>query len=158
MYTMLGMIHSSSRGDVSLDARGKTLYKSETPEVLTMNEHRILVLEDDDETLAFMSLVLRAQGYEVYERDLLLEHFAEVKYLAPSLMIVDVFQHAKPIGWEFIQTLKAHAATASIPIILYTAGSLTPEQLHQSQHQGIPVVYKPFDLTELLHLVESLTH
>lgn len=121
-----------------------------------MSGHRILVLEDDDETLAFLSLVLRGEGYEVYERDLLLEHVAEVKYLAPSLMIVDVFQDARPAGWELIQHLKAHPATASIPILLYTAGSLTPEQLRQSQHQGIPVVYKPFDLTELLHLVHSL--
>ena len=121
-----------------------------------MNGQRILVLEDDDETLALLSLVLRGEGYEVLERDLLLEHFAEVQYLAPALLIVDVFQGVKPTGWEFIQTLKAHAATASIPILLSTAGSLTPEQLDQSQQQGIPVIYKPFDLTELLHLVQSL--
>jgi len=121
-----------------------------------MNGNRILVLEDDDETLAFVSLVLRGEGYEVYERDLLLEHVAEVKYLSPSLMIIDVFQGAEPAGWEFIQHLKAHPATASIPIIVYTAGSLTAEQLQQSKHQGIPVVYKPFDLNELLRLIRSL--
>jgi CheY-like chemotaxis protein len=118
---------------------------------------RILVLDDDEDTLEVLSVLLKDEGYEVYQRDLLIEDLAEVERLAPVVMIVDLYMGAKHAGWEFLQRLKAHPPTAHIPIILCTAGSLTPEQIHTSQDQEIPVVYKPFDLNELLHLVHRLT-
>lgn len=118
---------------------------------------RILVLDDDEDTLEVLSMFLQDEGYEVYKRDLLIEDLAEVKRLSPDVMIVDLFMGARQAGWQFIQQLKAHPSTATFPIILCTAGSLTPEQVSETQHQGIPVVYKPFDLNELLHLVHCLT-
>jgi CheY-like chemotaxis protein len=118
---------------------------------------RILVLDDDEDTLEVLSVLLQDEGYEEYQRDLLIEDLAEVERLAPVVMIVDSYMGAKHAGWEFLQRLKAHPPTAHIPIILCTAGSLTPEQIHTTQDQEIPVVYKPFDLNELLHLVHSLT-
>ena len=117
---------------------------------------RILVLDDDEDTLEVLSMFLQDEGYEVYQRDLLIEDLAEVKRLAPDVMIVDLYMGAKHAGWKFIQQLKDHPPTTHIPVILYTAGSLTPEQTSETHHQGIPVVYKPFDLNELFHLVHSL--
>jgi CheY-like chemotaxis protein len=117
---------------------------------------RMLVLDDDEDTLEVLSMVLQDEGYDVYQRDLLIEDLAEVERLAPHVMIVDVFMGARQAGWEFIQRLKAHPPTASIPIMLCTAGRLTPEQIHTSQLQGIAIVYKPFDLHELLELVHRL--
>lgn len=72
-------------------------------------------------------------------------------------MIVDLFIGAKHGGWQFLQQPKTHSPTANIPIILCTPGRLTPEKLQTTQQQGISVVYKLFDLNELLHLVHSLT-
>ena len=118
---------------------------------------RILVLDDDEDTLEVLSVFLQDEGYEVSKRDLLIEDLAEVERLAPHVMIVDLFMDVKQAGWEFLQRLKAHPPTARIPIMLCTAGRLTPEQLCTTRQQRIPVVYKPFDLHELLHLVHSLT-
>ncbi len=117
---------------------------------------RILVLDDDEDTLEVLTELLQDEGYEVSQRDLLIEDLTEVERLAPHVMIVDLFIGARHAGWEFVQRLKAHPPTARIPIILCTAGRLTPEQLHTSQQQGIPVVYKSFDLHELLDLVHRL--
>jgi CheY-like chemotaxis protein len=117
---------------------------------------RILVLDDDEDTLEVLSMILQDEGYDVYQRDLLIEDLAEVEHLAPQVMIVDVFIGTKQAGWEYLQRLNAHPPTASIPVMLCTAGRLTPEQILTSQQQGIPIVYKPFDRSELLDLVHRL--
>ena len=116
----------------------------------------ILALDDDEDTLEVLSILLQEEGYQVYTRNHLIEDFTEVERLAPVVVIVDLFMDAQHAGWEFIQNLKAHPATIPIPIILCTAGNLTPEQLHTTRQQDITVMYKPFELTEMLQLVESL--
>ena len=103
-----------------------------------------------------MAELLTDEGYEVVTRDLLMEDLTEVALLAHVLLMVDVFVGAQPTGWEFIQHLKTHPATAPIPIMLCTAGKLTPHQVSETEQQGITVVYKPFELDDLLHLVHTL--
>ena len=118
---------------------------------------RILVLDDDEDTLELLSVFLQDEGYEVYQSDHLIEDLSEVESLTPGAMIVDVYMDTKDAGWQFLHRLKAYAPTAHIPLMLCTAGRLTPEQLQQTQHQGVSVMYKPLDLNDLSHLVESLT-
>jgi CheY-like chemotaxis protein len=91
----------------------------------------ILVLDDDEDTLEVLSILLQEEGYQVSTRNHLIEDLAEVERLAPVVVIVDLFMSAPHAGWEFLQHLKAHPATTPIPIILCTAGTLTPEQLHE---------------------------
>ena|SRR5690348_3036742 len=117
----------------------------------------MIVLEDDTDMLEVMSLIFQEEGYQVCKLNHLIEDFSEVERVAPDIMIIDLFMGDKHSSWQFIQNLKVHPTSSRIPIIICTAGKLTPEQLHQSQNQGIPVVYKPFDLIEVLHLVQSLT-
>ncbi len=119
---------------------------------------RIVILDDDEDTLELFSVILQEEGYEAQLRDLLFEDLADVERLAPDLIILDLFMGAKRAGWEFLQQLKAYPATRMIPLILCTAGSLTPEQERATQEQAIPVVYKPFDLDELNYLVNHLLH
>jgi CheY-like chemotaxis protein len=71
-------------------------------------------------------------------------------------MIVDCFMGDKDASWVFLQRLKAYTPTADIPLMLYSAGRLTPQQHHHTEQQGISVLDKPFDLTDLLHLVQTL--
>lgn len=117
---------------------------------------RIVILDDDEDTLEFLSILLQAEGYEVHRRDLLFKDLAEVERLAPDLMILDLFMGAQRAGWDFLQRFKACPTTALIPLILCTAGRLTPDQESITRQQDIPVVYKPFDLNELTHLVGHL--
>jgi CheY-like chemotaxis protein len=117
---------------------------------------RIVILDDDEDTLEVLSDILQDEGHDVHRRELLFEDLAEVERLAPDLIIVDLFMGAKRAGWEFLQRLKAYAPTAPIPLILCTAGHLSPEEESMAQDQGVPIVYKPFDLDELTHLVTYL--
>jgi CheY-like chemotaxis protein len=117
---------------------------------------RIIILDDDEDTLEVLSDILQDEGYEVHRHDLLFEDLSEVERISPDLIIADLFMGARRAGWEFLQRLQAHPPTALIPLILCTAGQLTPEEEYAAQQQGISIVYKPFDLDELTHLVTHL--
>ena len=117
---------------------------------------RIVILDDDEDTLELFSVIMQAEGYEVELRGLLFEDLAEVEQLAPDLIILDLFMGAKQTGWEFLQRLQATPATTSIPLILSTAGVLTSEQEQAIQERAICVLFKPFEVDELTQLIKQL--
>lgn len=81
------------------------------------------------------------------------EAVSEVERYAPDLLIVDLFMGDAYTGWDFLQHLKTHPPTLSIPLILCTAATLTAEQERFTQQHSIPVMYKPFDIEDLKHFV-----
>lgn len=118
---------------------------------------RVLILEDDDDILELFSTVLQGEGYEVQLRDVLFENISEVDHLTPDLLMVDLFMGHAHAGWDFLQHLKTHPPTMSIPLILCTAATLTAEQESFTQQHAIPILFKPFEIEDLKHLVhESL--
>lgn len=117
---------------------------------------RIVILEDDEDIQELFSVFLQEQGFEVHLHDHVFLDLIDVERLAPNLMIVDVFMGVVQVGWEFILRLKAHPATSRIPLILCTASKLTSEQESISLSLSIPILFKPFDLAELDHLVHGL--
>jgi CheY-like chemotaxis protein len=116
---------------------------------------RILILEDDEDILEVLCTVLRDAGYEVQKSNLIFENLSEVDHLTPDLMIVDLFMGHAHDGWDFLQRLKTHPSTTSIPLILCTAATLTSEQEHFTQQHSIPIMFKPFEIEELNQLVSQ---
>lgn len=117
---------------------------------------RIVILDDNEDILELFSIVLQEEGYEVHVRNLIFEHVADVERLAPDLMIVDLFMDAPGAGWEFLQQLKTYPPTATIPLFLCTAATLTPEQECYTQQHGIPIVSKPFELADINQRVRQV--
>ncbi len=117
---------------------------------------RIVILEDDEGIQELFSVVLQLEGFEVHLYGQIFADLAELERLAPDIIIIDVFIGTSQDGWEMLWQLKAHPPTARIPLILSTAGKLTYEQERLTQSEGIPILYKPFELDELVQLVQSL--
>ncbi len=73
----------------------------------------------------------------------------------PDLIVLDVKMGHSHEGMLLLQKLKLYPPTKDIPVILCTAAlAEMREQEETLRHKGIPVLYKPFDLDELLHLVQ----
>ena len=117
---------------------------------------RIVILEDDEDIRELFDVVLQEQGFEIHLFSQVFESLADVERLAPDLLIVDLFIGGTQEGWEFVHRLKAYPPTAQIPLILCTAGKLNSEQESATQSHGISILYKPFELDELGHLVHRL--
>src|SRR5947207_4162023 len=115
-----------------------------------------MVVNDTQEILELFRQILEEEGgFEVilcsFEPQML-EHIKEIK---PDLIISDHVFGEEKIGWQFIQRLKMDRETAGIPVIVCSAAIKELKEMEGYLTQkNIGVLYKPFDVDELLNLVE----
>jgi DNA-binding response OmpR family regulator len=117
---------------------------------------RILVINDTQEILELFRNLLEEEGYEVILSGVPLQKVTDVEQIHPDLIILDILFRQEKIGWQILEMLRMNRSTASIPIIICTAALKdTQEQEGYLNNQGIRIVYKPFDLDNLLDTVKS---
>lgn len=114
----------------------------------------ILVINDDQAILDLYRLLLEGEGYEVQLSKIAIENVHQIEEMAPDCIILDLKLGFGRNGLMLLQQLRMYRPTADIPVILCTAAvRLVREQEDILKQKGIPVVYKPFDVDELLETV-----
>lgn len=125
---------------------------------LTMSlsmSNSILVVEDNDDILLLLKMVLESQGYKVETANNGKEALKSIEKDQPQLILMDIMM-PETSGLQISRTIKEELDGKSIPILLVSAvDRLKDEQLSNSMADGI--IYKPFDLDELVYRVDSLT-
>lgn len=122
---------------------------------------QILVIDDKSELLHLMRRVLEDEEYQVSILQDGRDAFAQVKAQLPDLLILDL-KLGEVSGQDVLKQLKHDSVTAEIPVIVYTAAVLEAEEVaglissEPVRYGGVRVVQKPFELEDLLILVESL--
>ncbi|HEY3993881.1 MAG TPA: response regulator [Ktedonobacteraceae bacterium] len=117
---------------------------------------RVMVINDDQAILDLYRLLLEGEGYETHLSMIAMEDVRQIKELAPDCIILDLKLGFGRNGLTLLQQLKMYRPTADIPVILCTAAiKMVREQEEIFKQKGIPVVYKPFDVDELLEVVQS---
>jgi CheY-like chemotaxis protein len=78
-----------------------------------------------------------------------------IAQMQPDLVISD-WGVAQDPNWNFISAMQASPRTAVIPIVVCTAVFLKADQLGvRLNERKVKVLEKPFDIEELLRLVEN---
>jgi CheY-like chemotaxis protein len=118
---------------------------------------RIMVINDTEEILELFREILQEEaGYEVVLTSFKPHMLEMVKEVKPDLIISDHVFGEEKVGWQFLQRLKMDRETASIPVIV-CSGAI--RELREMEgylvSKGIGVLYKPFDVDELLNLVKQ---
>jgi CheY-like chemotaxis protein len=117
---------------------------------------RILVVNDTQEILELFKTILEYEGYEVVLSSFPFQHIKEIEKIQPDLIILDFLFGNKQMGWQMLQALKMQRSTASIPVIACTAAlEDVREQEGYLVSQGVHVVYKPFDVDQLLTIISQ---
>ena len=114
----------------------------------------ILIVEDNDKNMKLARDVLQAKGYATLEAvngedgvRLALEHI-------PDLVLMDI-QLPDINGVEAFRRIRAHAATAAVPVVAFTA-SVTPTDRHRITDAGFDgFIGKPVNLKEFLEIVRT---
>jgi DNA-binding response OmpR family regulator len=118
---------------------------------------RILVVNDTQEILELFRLLLEEEGYEVVLAGFPIQQIDDVERINPDLIILDFVFGDQKTGWQMLQMLKMKRSTASIPVIACTAAlDLVREQEGYLVSQGVHVVFKPFDIDQLLANVKQV--
>jgi len=122
---------------------------------------QILVIDDKSELLHLMRRVLEDEEYQVSILQDGRDAFAQVKSQLPDLLILDL-KLGDISGQDVLKQLKRDSVTAEIPVIVYTAAVLEAEEVSRlidsdpAHYQSVQVVQKPFELDDLLVLVDKL--
>lgn len=113
---------------------------------------KILVADDQPSLRFLLSEALSGNGYEVITIESREHIFEVLDKEQPALILMD--RHMP--GEEFFswlanpQTKKWHSKT------ILLSGAVMPEEKKILEKQGLRVMFKPFDLFELLELVETV--
>jgi CheY-like chemotaxis protein len=123
--------------------------------VAAMAAH-ILAINNSGDILQLYKEILEDEGgyhlTAMVYKPLLIE---EVKALSPDLIITDYMFREEDVGYNFVQQLKMDRDTADIPVIIVSAAvkDLREVEGHLAS-KDIGVLFKPFDVDELLATVE----
>jgi DNA-binding response OmpR family regulator len=116
---------------------------------------RILVINDTQEILDLFRTLLEGEGYEVVLSGFPFQRVSEIEQINPDLIILDFIFGDQKSGWQMLQLLKMKRSTASIPVVVCTAAlNVVREQEGYLVSQGVHVVYKPFDIDQVLTTIK----
>ena len=115
---------------------------------------RILVVEDTPDNRQILRDLLTSAGYEVIEAFNGAEGVAAAIEHLPDLILMDI-QLPVLDGYEATRRIKAHAATAKIPIIAVTSYALSGDEAKAREAGCDGYVAKPFSPRQLLARVRE---
>src|SRR5438093_5105395 len=115
-----------------------------------------MVINDTQEILElFREILVEEAGYEVTLSSFEPLMMDRVKEIKPDLIISDHVFGEEKVGWQFLQRLKMDRETTGIPIIICSGAVRELKEMEgYLMSKNIGVLYKPFDIDELLNLVE----
>ena len=115
----------------------------------------VLVVEDNDDIQVLFRLVLESEGYEVRVVDNSKDALQYLESHQPQLILMDIMMPGSN-GIELSHQIKQKLGFQSLPILLVSAvDRIKTQELDYSRANDI--LYKPFDLDDLLDRVDELT-
>ncbi len=116
-----------------------------------MNNKKILIVDDDEETRNVMSYWFKQRGYNVDSSSNGKDALEHIKGDSYSMAFVDLRMPGMS-GFELVERLRENRCKVSKLALM--SGSWTPEQRRQADDLGCAVFVKPFQLSEILHWLQ----
>jgi pilus assembly protein CpaE len=120
-----------------------------------MTTHKILVVDDDLDTLKLVGTTLERQGFVIVAAKDGQEALEKVAQHKPDLILLDVMM-PKMDGYEVTRRLRAEPGTASIPIILFTAKAQVDDKVAGLEAGADDYLTKPTHPAELVARVRTI--
>jgi DNA-binding response OmpR family regulator len=116
---------------------------------------KILIVDDDIDSLKLIGLMLQRQGYEIAAASSGGQAIAKALAETPDLIILDVMMPDMD-GYEVCRRLRADANTQSIPIIMFTAKTLVDDKVTGFEAGADDYLTKPTHPAELASRVKAV--
>ncbi|OGO42163.1 MAG: hypothetical protein A2W36_05360 [Chloroflexi bacterium RBG_16_58_14] len=116
---------------------------------------KILVVDDDLDTLRLVGLMLQRQGYQITAADNGNQALTIAQAEFPNLILLDVMMPGMD-GYEVARRLRANPATADIPIIMFTAKSQVDDKVMGFEVGVDDYLTKPTQPRELFAHVKAV--
>ncbi len=116
---------------------------------------RILIIDDDVDTLRLVGLMLQRQGYEISAATHGEQGLAKAFDEKPDLILLDVMMPDMD-GYEVARRLRRNPATQSIPILMFTAKTQLDDKVTGFEAGADDYLTKPTHPAELQAHVKAL--
>lgn len=116
---------------------------------------KILIVDDDVDSLKLIGLMLKRHGYEVVVADTGGKALSKAEAELPNLIILDVMMPDMN-GLEVCRRLRANPQTVNIPIIMFTAKTLIDDKVKGFEAGADDYLTKPTHPAELATRVKSI--
>ncbi len=113
----------------------------------------ILVVDDEPNVLLTYRLILQQQGYAVSAALSSEEARKALREDGIDLLLCDLSLEKQENGFDVIEF--ARQKNPDIPTVLLT-GYATPEATDRAEELGIPMLFKPIDIQELLQTISQM--
>ena len=117
-----------------------------------MKRFRILVVDDEQRIVNFLSSKLKASGYEVLTAGNGLEGLEQAQAQEPDLIVLDLLM-PKMDGLEMLKELRTFSA---IPVIILTAKGADADRIRGLQLGADDYLPKPFNPDELVARIGAI--
>lgn len=120
-------------------------------------KQRILVVDDDFETLRMLEFILQRKGFEVRSEIDGANTLKKAREEKPDLIILDVMMPDLD-GFKVARALRDDPDTHQIPILFFSAADAFADRLAGFQAGGDDYLAKPIHPADLIARVENLLH
>ncbi len=116
---------------------------------------RILIIDDNLDTVELLRKRFRAEGYDTAEAYDGIVGLEKIREYDPDLILLDVMM-PKMDGYEVCKVVNSDEAIKHIPKIMLTAKSKVPDKVKGLEIGADDYITKPFDFKEVVARVRSL--
>jgi CheY-like chemotaxis protein len=118
-------------------------------------KHRILVVDDNPDSVTIMRGILEGRGYEVASATSGAEALQFLAKETVDMVLLDVMM-PEMSGMEVLQHIKDDATTGRLPVILVTAKTQDEDVLSGYQYGADYYITKPFTAKQLVYGIELI--
>jgi CheY-like chemotaxis protein len=121
-----------------------------------MARQHVYVVNGSPDFLDVVRELLQDENYNVTTTNFVPLSFETIQAARPELLIIDLVL-GEVAGWELLSRLRDSASTRGIPVLLVstTARLLEEAKAQQEGLSGTRYLIKPFDLEDLLALIQD---
>ena len=116
---------------------------------------RILIVDDDVDTMRLVGIMLQRQGYQIVAASNGSQGLEKAIAEKPDLILLDVMMPDMD-GYEVTRRLRQNPSTATIPILMFTAKTQLDDKVTGFEVGADDYLTKPTHPTELQSHVKAL--
>ena len=116
---------------------------------------KILIIDDDIDTLKLVGLMLQKQGYQIFAVANGEQGLTQAEAEDPDLILLDLMMPDMD-GYEVARRLRANSLTANTPILMFTAKTQLDDKVAGFEAGANDYLTKPIHPTELCAHVKAL--
>jgi DNA-binding response OmpR family regulator len=119
----------------------------------------IAVIDDDPACSELLHDLLSEEGYAVHLFPDSATAARRLRDVAPAAIILDLRLENPTAGWEVLANLRHNPVLHATPVVVCSADLIALlERTADLERQGCTMLAKPFDVDELLVLLQQLLH